>query len=446
LLATNRIHVSLFELVSSLSDVTDLVNPLLDDHHKKVAYIAFHLGTEMGLAKKECCDLLLAGMLHDIGALSLQEKMTALNFEVTAPHRHAEAGGFLLKSFAPLAEIGEMISCHHVPWNNGAGTQHNGRPVPLASHILHLADRVTVLLEKPKNMFGQLTEVTRKIEAQSGQMFMPAAVEAFLALSRKSFFWLDISSRSLSSLLRRKVKVKTVELDLDGIVSLAQVFSRVIDFRSTFTATHSSGVATIAEALAQLIGYSDHECGMMKVAGYFHDLGKLAVPTEILEKTGPLNRVETNMVRSHPFYTYRALEHIDDFSTIIRWSAFHHESPNGGGYPFHIGKHDLPLGSRVIAVADVFTAITEDRPYRRGMDADQAKGILREMADDHRLDPKVTALLMHNYRELNTLREQVQADLTGVYTEMHNHLDSFCSNGRTECATPISPQEAYHGN
>lgn len=424
MLATNKIHVPLFDLVTSLSDVTDLVNSSLDSHHKKVAYIAYCLGQEMGLAKKECCDLLMAGMLHDIGALSLQEKMSALNFEAAAPHRHAEAGGFLIKPFPPLAGIGEIISYHHVPWKNGKGKTYKGRTVPFSAHILHLADRVAVLLKRPRDIINQSRAVTRKIETKAGELFMPEAVKAFLSLSKKSYFWLDLSSRSLSALLRRKVRVKTVDLDIDGIASLAQVFSRVIDFRSPFTATHSSGVATIAETMARSIGYSDLECGMMKVAGYFHDLGKLAIPTEILEKTAPLTKHEANIVRSHPFYTYRALEHIEDFNTIIRWGAFHHETPDGRGYPFNIGKDELPLGSRIIAVADVFTAITEHRPYRKGMDADQAKSVLRNMAANNQLDSKITNLLMHNYVELNGLREQVQADLSCAYTEMQCHLNS----------------------
>lgn len=425
MLATNRIHVSLFDLVTSLSDVTDLVNPALDDHHKKVAYIAYSLAQEMGLPKQECCDILLAGMLHDIGALSLKEKMDALHFEVASPHRHAEAGGFLLKPFAPLAQIGEMIACHHVPWGNGTGKVHNGRAVPLAAHILHLADRVAVLLKKSKTICGQSQEMVRKIEAQTERLFMPEVTKAFLSLAKKSYFWLDLSSRSLSSLLRRKVRAKSIELDLAEIGSLAQVFSRVIDFRSSFTATHSSGVATIAEAMAQLIGYSENECGMMKVAGYFHDLGKLAIPTEILEKNGPLTKRQTEIVRSHPFHTYRALEHIESFNTIIRWGAFHHETPNGSGYPFNIVGNELPLGSRVVAVSDVFTAITENRPYRQGMDADQAKAVLLDQAATGRLDPKITALLLHNYQELNALREKVQSDLTCEYFAMNRHLNSI---------------------
>jgi HD-GYP domain-containing protein (c-di-GMP phosphodiesterase class II) len=446
LLATNKIQVSLFDLVASLSDVTDLVNPSLDDHHKRVAYIAYSLANEMGLSKKDCCEILLAGMLHDIGALSLQEKMSTLGFEAVAPHRHAEAGGFLLRPFAPLAPVSELIVCHHVRWDSGVGREHNGRSVPLSSHILHLADRVAVLMKKTGNMYGQSTEIARRIEKKSGSMFKPEIVAAFLSLSKKSFFWLDITSRSLSSLLRRKIQVKTIELDLDGIASLAQVFSRVIDFRSPFTATHSSGVAFTAEALAQLIGYSENECSMMKIAGYFHDLGKLAVPTDILEKSAALTKREINVIRSHPFYTYRALEHIDELKTIIRWGAFHHETPAGGGYPFHLGKRDLPLGSRVMAVADVFTAITEDRPYRKGMDADRAKSVLREMTAAAQLDSRVTDLLLHNYDGLNKLRMKVQADLNSAYVDMNSHLDTFQTKGNGIKACNKPREEKIYAN
>lgn len=425
MLGSNKIHVSLFDLVTSLSDVTDLVNPSLDDHHKRVAYIAYSLANEMGFSKKDCCEVLLAGMLHDIGALSLQEKMNTLYFEVAAPHRHAEAGAYLLRPFAPLATVADIIACHHVHWHSGDGNDHNGRTVPVLSHVLHLADRVAVLMKKTNNMYGQSCDIAKRIQNKSGSMFMPEIATAFGSLSRKSFFWLDITSRSLNQLLRRKIQVKTLELDLDGITSLAEVFSRVIDFRSPFTATHSSGVASTAEALAQLIGYSEDECRMMKVAGYFHDLGKLALPTAILEKAAPLTIRERNIVRSHPFYTYRALEHIDGLKTIIKWGAFHHETPSGSGYPFHLSSRDLPLGSRVMAVADVFTAITEDRPYRKGMDAEQAQSVLSSMAAANQLDGRISDLLLNNYDHLNRVREKVQAELTWAYDDMNRCLESF---------------------
>ena len=127
-----------------------------------------------------------------------------------------------------------------------------------------------------------------------------------------------------------------------------------------------------------LMGFSAWECQLIRVAGNLHDLGKLAVPAEILEKSGQLTDAEYNLIKGHSFYTYHILEAIDELEIITAWAAFHHERLDGSGYPFQISGDQLSLPARIVAVADVFTAITEDRPYRVGMDPDQALSVLRK--------------------------------------------------------------------
>jgi len=95
----------------------------------------------------------------------------------------------------------------------------------------------------------------------------------------------------------------------------------------------------------------------MEIAGYFHDLGKLRVPKEILEKPGKLSTEEFNIIKSHTYHTYRILSHIPNFETINWWASFHHERLNGSGYPFRINAFNFPLGSRIMAIADVFTLL-----------------------------------------------------------------------------------------
>ena len=137
----------------------------------------------------------------------------------------------------------------------------------------------------------------------------------------------------------------------------------------------------------------------MLVAGYLHDLGKLAVNNAILEKPGQLDDEEFNSIKSHPFYTYRTLQVIKEFETINTWAALHHERLDGSGYPFHLTAEDIPLGSRIIAMADVFTAITEDRPYRKGMDRDEVLGVMSGMVAGKKLCPNVFQLLADHFEE-----------------------------------------------
>jgi HD-GYP domain-containing protein (c-di-GMP phosphodiesterase class II) len=198
-------------------------------------------------------------------------------------------------------------------------------------------------------------------------------------------------------------------------VDLAMIFSRIIDFRSRFTALHSAGVAKTAEKLAQLVGFSPYECKMMLIAGYLHDLGKIAIDSDVLEKPARLDEDEFNKMRAHTFYTYYSLEPLEQLRTINTWASFHHEKLDGSGYPFHIAGDSLPVGSRIMAVADVFTAITEDRPYRKGMEFDNAKKVLNNMVADNALDGRIVKLLLENYHELDEIRKTAQDEAAGQY-------------------------------
>jgi len=410
-------QIPLFDLITSLSTAMDLVSSAVVNHHKQVAYIAFSIGAELGLPTEQQNELVLAGALHDIGALSLKDRMDTLQFEVENPHQHAESGYLLLKMFEPLSSAAALVRFHHVPWNERGGSEFKGKQVPLGSHLLHLADRAAVLVNKQQEVLGQVKRVCERLLEHSGKMFMPEQVDAFMSLASREYFWLDIVSPSIGSILSNRARLATIELDMKGLLSLAKLFSQIIDFRSRFTATHSSGVAASAESLARLAGFSERECGMMRIAGYLHDLGKLAVPAEILEKPAKLTKDESDVIRSHTFYTYRSLEPISDLEVINAWASFHHERLDGKGYPFHHKGEDLSLGSRIMAVADVFTAITEDRPYRKGMTSDRALLLLQQMADNSALDCSIISQLRLHFDEVNSFRKAAQAAAVEEYQQ-----------------------------
>ena len=407
-----RQQVSLFDMLMGLSRAVDLISNEMVNHHVKVGYIALCIGLEMGLSPEEQDMLFLAGALHDIGALSLQERLDALDFE-TQDHLHGERGYRFLRKFSPLAPAAELIRCHHTPWR----TVQEGADVPLGSCILHLADRIAVLIDDDEEILQQVPGIIARITAESGEMFMPELVEVFQRVARRQHFWLYTVSNSLYWSLGKRLGPLTMELDMEGLIGISQLFSRIIDFRSQFTATHSQGVAASAKALGMLMGFSARECQLIRVAGHLHDLGKLAVPAEILEKPGKLTAAEYNLVKGHSFYTYHILEAIDELETIRLWAAFHHERLDGNGYPFQVNGDQLPLGARIVAVADVFTAITEDRPYRVGMELDEALWLLRKMAREGALDGGVVAALDDNFSQVNSMRLKAQEDAQREYME-----------------------------
>ena len=408
-------QVPLFNLILAISYAMDLINPSVVDHHGKVAYIAGSITKEMNSGQDERNNLLIAGLLHDIGAFSLKERLEIMKFEMNNPSRHSELGYKLSKTFRPFADVADIIRFHHHNWNYGEGQECKGIKVPLQSHILHLADRVSVLVNTKVEVLGQVESIREKILKLRGKVFHPDVTDAFISLSGKEYFWLDIISPMLNDLLYRMSNLPQVEMNVESLMDLVKLFSRIIDFRSPFTATHSSGVAASAESLGKIAGFSYRECKMLKMAGYLHDLGKLAVPGEILEKPAKLSREEFNIIRRHTFYTYRILEKIGLIEILNTGAAFHHERLDGSGYPFHLDKSSLSLQARIFAIADVFTAITEDRPYRVGMNSEKSMKVLKSMADKNALDAELVSMLEENYDRVNSVRISAQLKAKGLY-------------------------------
>lgn len=415
-------RINLLDMVLGLADTVDLASPVVADHHRRVAYIALRLGLEMRRPDTELHDLILAALLHDIGALSLRQRLDALHFEAVEP-RHAESGYRLLRMFPPLAAAAELVRFHHVYWNRGGGKQRDGLAVPRAAHLLHLADRIDAAFvelpapaQAPEHHFDPLSrrkDIVRRIRAQSGAMFVPEMVDAFLSLAEKEYFWFDLVSADITATVTRHVQPRLINLT-DRDAGPLRLFAQIIDFRSPFTATHSAGVAAAAETLARIHGFSEKEVTNIRTAGYLHDLGKLAVPTEILEKPGKLEPWEYSIIKAHAYHTHRVLRRFTELGTIVSWAAFHHERPDGKGYPFRLKGGQLSPGVRIMAVADVFTALTEDRPYRAGMKREQVLSILRKMAGPA-LDPDITALVKQNYDELTAIRETARKKAAARY-------------------------------
>ncbi|WP_027340337.1 HD-GYP domain-containing protein [Halonatronum saccharophilum] len=431
---SEELKVPLFDMVMCLSDAMDLLSPYLAGHHKRVAYIAASIASEYGMTKEEEKSIIISGALHDAGAFSLSERIDSFNWKISqdiwnevevfdsypsyeyiGSVSHSELGYQLIKQFSPFNKLASLVRYHHIPWDGGEGATFKGEEVPIGSHILHLADAVDILINRDKEVINQSEKICKKILAESGKLFVPEVVDAFINLAKRESFWFNIVSPTIIRNLKKRIDGSNIELNRETLLSLAKFFSQIIDFRSRFTATHSSGVAVSAEALASLMGMSDFDCHKIKIAGYLHDLGKLAVPPEILNKDAKLTKEEFNIIKKHPFYTYQILDRVQGLEEIKIWASLHHERIDGKGYPFKSDIDDIPLGSRIMAVADVFTAITEDRPYRKGMNKDRALKIVDDMAKDSALDREVALVLKDNYKCINEVRNETQMNKAKEY-------------------------------
>lgn len=409
------LHVSLKRFVFSLSQALDLINPVMADHHKRVAYIALRVAETAGLTGRTKEDVVVAAALHDIGALPSQhfDGERTLEFKL----RSARFGYQLLQKFKPFRISARIVRFHQYDWAFGGNKEAEGETVPIGSHIVHLAKLVDSLVDRTKPFLQQAAGLAEQLDERRESVLAPEFVDAFLKASASEAFWLDLNAPDLLHLISARTPFSNVELNLDSLQDFAELLAQVIDFRSRFTATHSSGVAACAATLAQLFGFPEADCRRVQIAGYLHDLGKLAIPTELLEKKSGLTEEEWQVVRGHPYFTYRILASIKGLEDIALWCGAHHERLRGTGYPFRAGHADIPLEARILAMADIFTALAEDRPYRGGLGQDAVLDILRKMVDDFELDRRVFEVLKTYYVDVDRSRIAAQRSASQEYRD-----------------------------
>ncbi len=392
------ITVNLGNLVLSLSDAIDLASPKLARHQQRTAFIAWEMAKVSKISEDMLEKLFIAALLHDIGALSVEEKVSLYNFEVKAVDLHCVRGKMLLEKIPWLKGAAKIVRFHHREWQ--AWNKPINNSLTLQSQILFLADYLERLVDRNKYILHQNQKLVNQITSLSETLINPQVVEIFLSIAKREEFWLDLVSPRLYSILLHEGPYKRVGINLQGITLIAELFRNIIDFRSRFTSTHSSGVAACAKLLAEIFGLTEMEIQLMEVAGNLHDLGKLAIPNSILEKPDKLTKEEFDVMRSHTYYTYSVLNTIGNLKQIAEWAAYHHEKLDGSGYPFHCSADELNTGARIMMVADIFTALAEDRPYRAGKSRKEINAIMTKLANKRLLDLKIVELLFENYDEI----------------------------------------------
>lgn len=409
-------------LVRGFANAMNLVSPEVQNHHEKVAYFAYRLAEAMGLNETERQLAFFGALFHDIGGFLNTGTVSLAELE-----RHAKtvstAGAALLKSFRSTRPFAEIVEGSQTPWQAFRLIPSKIRNTLQISQIVHLADAVTLLMNDTDSALNQVPRIRSLLHCAENREFGSDVLSAFDRVAEKEIVWLDLfydPDRFLDFMPGDR------PVSLDQTLLFTEFMSRIIDFRSPFTAMHSAGVAATAKALAECSGMSEEDCKVMQIAGFLHDIGKLRIPNAILEKPGSLSDSEFNIIKEHSYYTFIILRELDGFERITEWAAYHHEKLDGSGYPFHLRADELSAGARIMAVADIFSAITEDRPYRKGMRKEKALAVLRGDAGKGKIDRDTVELLADRYETVNERRRAAS------YAASRNYRKSLEQAERTE--------------
>jgi len=310
-----------------------------------------------------------------------------------------------------------------------------GEDIPLAARIAEPATQAVVGHRRAGADVALATT-----ERRAGGWFDPAVVEAFRAVGLRTLERLEAEDPWTLVLAAEPEPVRTISPDrLDAV---AEAFADVIDLATPFTMGHSSGVADLAAAAAERLEMEDPRA--VRLASLLHDLGRASVAVRIWEKPGPLSTSEWEQVRLHPYHTERILSRSVVLQPLARIAGMHHERRDGTGYHRGASAAEMPAGSRLLAAADAYQAMTQERPYRAALDPAQASEVLLSETRD-RLDPECArAVIEAAGQRPSRAREMWPAGLSDREVEVIRLLTRGMSNRAIADALVISPRTAEH--
>ena len=388
------ITINLKSAVFAVSDALDLVGVSDFQHGKRVAMIARETALLLGLPEARLENLVFAGLLHDMGVSSTAEHRRLVSDDPEVDRQaHCERAFHLMQPFAHLSLLANAVRHHHTPWTELPADL--GEADAIDSNLILLADRVDTLLLRHglENPLFHSTDICREISALSGNALHPEVVDAFLAAASREAFWISLVPRHVQTYLNElELPLWAVTIEFPQFRHVARLISSIVDAKSHFTASHSLGVAQLSRYLGERMGFAPDSLVKMEIAGLMHDIGKLCVPDEIVEKPARLTVAEFSVMERHSFETFQILRHVPGLETVAEWAAFHHEALNGHGYPFRRSASTLEPEARIVAVADVFQALAQVRPYRGAQRLDEISHTLGEFAGKGILDPDIVAL------------------------------------------------------
>lgn len=442
-------RLRLAEVVSALSHALDLTDGQPAGHSVRCCFIGMHVGAAIGLPDDEMSDLYYTLLLKDLGCSSNAARICRLfvtddhtfkrdvklvdnslpqlmNF--IANHTAVSSGlGERLRTLLNVAMKGGEIDRELIETRCERGAEiarrmrfseevargildldehwdGHGQPLKRQGTDISLYARIALLAQVADvfhNTSGRAAAI-QAVSERSGRWFDPALVAAFRDVAGAAHFWDALTADDLESRVYALEPASRVQpVDEDLLDDIADGFAQVIDAKSPFTSGHSKRVALVTELIAVEMGMPAADVRTLVRAALLHDVGKLGVSNQILDKPGKLDDAEWAAIKTHPTLGAQILSRISVFSNAADIAAQHHEKLDGSGYPLSLKADRLALGTRIVTVADIFDALTAERPYREAMPTADALAIM-EKDVGRALDPGCFAALARSLRRISS--------------------------------------------
>ncbi|ABR30634.1 phosphohydrolase [Thermosipho melanesiensis] len=386
-------------------------------HSLQVAFLSSEIARELLLDYKKA---FIAGYLHDIGVLVPHEGFVLddINSSYLVMHdvssldeltrMHTIIGSFIISQIEFLKEYSDIILKHHaVPKFLDERVESD-----IYANIISISEEISKYHFINENVdFEDLFFPILSIKNRFFEKVFDAAINC---IKKEFVIWMldDIKNRVLKEELIEEFMIETAERNF---VDIGILISFIVDTKSKFTKDHSWRVATVAREMAKIASLDDEN---LFLAGLFHDIGKITTPVSILEKKGKLNDNEMKIMKKHVYYSMIILRNYSDknwFKPAVR----HQERIDGSGYPLKLKEDDFSFEDKILQVADYFSALLEDRPYREGFSKEKAFEITYETAKKGVLSKEAVDVLSE------VIKKDIDFKNISYVSDVQKNIDQF---------------------
>lgn len=368
-----------YSVIRMIRRALNLVDKRLMDHGIRVAALVNAMLDLEGVTDNQMRkNLAILALFHDIGAYRTEEIDRMVDFETKTIWEHSIYGYLVFKEFTPLGELAKVILYHHASFGN---FPEEPKDIMHYANLLHLADRVDVFRENCQ--IKDIESLRTALEEKSGTTFDPQNIELFLKAEQEYQLLERLGGHiPLSDVLDESI------ISEDEAKTYLKLLVLSIDFRSHHTVTHTINTMHISAQLAYRLGLDPEQINDVYYGAFVHDLGKVGIPLEILEKPGKLTPEEMDIMRGHVDMTRKIIDGSVS-GPVLNIAVRHHEKLNGTGYPLGLTGDSLSTEERIVAVADIVSALWGTRSYKEAYPEDKIRFILNDMCEKGELDPVI---------------------------------------------------------
>ncbi len=399
----------------------------LISHGERVAYIASKLVEELGESKIiNSSALYLMSIFHDIGAYKTEDINNLLKFETANADEHSVYGYLFLKYLTPITDNCEAVLYHHTPIYLMSEVD----PIVTEyAQLINLADKIDVAYIKTGSFENTYSAISKSKHIESKYLLAFKKLIDSNKISDKKF--------AEESKIWSDNMVDSLELSADDLIKYLKMIIYSMEFKSPVTMLHSVNTTTISVFLGEKLNLSEETLEKLYYGALLHDIGKIAIPEAILEFKGKLDSDKMTIMRTHASYTEELLDGLFD-QDIIDCAVNHHEKLDGSGYPKGLSSEQLTVEMRIVAIADITSALISRRSYKGNYDWDKTIEILQDMADKNQIDSEIANIICENNIELQNILDVASQPVEDVYNRIFAEYKELLQAMKDLSSKPIS--------